>query len=234
MAALLRHRTGLLAWGLPGLVAAAIVGATSAGHASTALLDAVLADVNGAVISASDAGIARALGLFGITPSDEPIRTADVDRLVDAWLIEREAARLQILPSSAEVEEAWQSVAGRVGSADALRGWLEQADLDEAWVKKLVEADLRWRRFIDVRFRAFVFVPEEDVTQAIGSGPHAPEIREKTVDALREDAVRRELTAWLAEARAGAVVRTTDAAAAGLALPFSLPTRADRTQAAPR
>jgi len=234
MAALFRNRPGVLAWRLSGLVVMAIVGAAPAGYASTAFVDAILADVNGAIVTASDAAIARGLGLFGTPPSDAPIRTVDVGRLVEAWLIEQEAARLQIQPSPPEVEEAWQTVAGRMGGMDALRRWLDRVGLDEAWVKKLVEAELRWRRFIDVRFRAFVFVPEEDVTKAIGPGPHAPEVREKTVDALREDATARELAAWLTEARARATIRTTDAEKAGLPLPFPLPTPAGGPETTPR
>jgi len=60
------------------------------------------------------------------------------------------------------------------------------AGLDEAWVKRLVEADLRGRRFVDVRFRAFVFVTEEDVTKALGPGPHTVDARERAVVVLRE------------------------------------------------
>jgi hypothetical protein len=204
----------------------AIIGAAPAGYASTAFLDAVLADANGAIVTASDAAIARGLGLFATPPSDAPIRIVDVDRLADAWLIEREAARLQILPSPADLEEAWQTVAGRVGGMDTLRRWLDQAGLDEAWVKKLVEADLRWRRFIDVRFRAFAFVSQEDVTKAVGPGPHTQEIREQTVDALREEAVDRELAAWLAEARARATIRRVAFGPAGVPIPFAMPARA--------
>jgi hypothetical protein len=200
-----------------------MVGSAGAGYTATAFLDAVLADVNGMTITASDATIARALGLFGIRQSEKPIQAADVKQLVDAWLIDAEAARLQIEPSPAEVEEAWKAAAGRVGGMDAMRSWVDQAGLDEEWVRKSVEADLRRQRFVEVRFRAFVFVSEEDVTKAIGPGPHVPEVREKAVNVLREEVTARDLAAWLAEARARATIRTTDAEKAGLPLPFPLP-----------
>jgi hypothetical protein len=210
-----------------GLLVALVVGSAGAGDTATAFLDAVLADVNGMTITASDATIARALGLFGMLQSEKPIQAADVKQLVDAWLVEAEAARLQIEPSPAEVEEAWKAAAARVGGIDALREWLDQAGLDKEWVRKLVEGDLRWRRFIEVRFRAFVFVSDEDVTNAIGPGPHAPEVREKAVGALREEITARELTAWLAEARGRATVRITGAEGTGLPLPFALPKRGE-------
>ncbi len=215
-------------------MAAAMVGAAAAGDAAKTLLDAVLAEVNGTIIAASDVTIARALGQFGMRPSAAPIRAADVSLLVDAWLVDAEAARLQIAPSAGDVDEAWQVVAARVGGTDALRRWLVQTGLDEAWVRKLVEADLRWRRFIDVRFRAFVFVPEEDVTRALGPGSHALDAREGAVRVLREEAVHRELAAWLAGARAGAAIRITGTEGAELPLLFPLPAAVGAPAAGPR
>jgi hypothetical protein len=185
-----------------------------------------LAEVDRAIITASDAAIGKALGLFGLEATPRSIHTEDVRRLVDAWLAIAEADRLQIAPAPTDIEEAWRAAAARVGGMDVLRAWLDQAGLDEAWVRRLVEADLRWRRFIEVRFRAFAFVTEEDVTKAIGPGPHTPDAREKAVNALREQITRRELTAWLAEARAHAAVRTTGAEGTGLPSPFPLPKRA--------
>lgn len=223
MAVVFRNRTRVLTRPLSGLLVALMVGSAGVGYTATAFVDAVLADVNGMTITASDATIARALGLFGIRQSEKPIQATDVKQLADAWLIEAEAARLQIGPSPAEVEEAWKAAAARVGGMDALRGWLDQARLDEAWVRKLVEADLRWRRFIEVRFRAFVFVSDEDVTQAIGPDPHDPEVHEKAVNELREEITDRELRAWLAEAHSRATIRTTGAEGTGLPLPFGLP-----------
>ena len=221
MATLFRHRPGVLTRAFRGLAVAAILGAATAGYASTAFVDAVLADVNGAIVTAGDAAIVRALGLFDTPPADAPIRAVDVDRLVDAWLIEREGARLQILPSPAEIEEAWRTVAARMGGMDRLHRWLDRSGIDEAWAKKLVEADLRRQRFIDMRFRVFVFVTEEDVTKAVGTGPSSPEDRQKAFQALREFAVAREIAAWLAEARSRAAIGRTDIPPAGVPLPFA-------------
>ena len=223
MAVVFRNRTRVLTRALAGLLVALAFAAANPGYAATTFLDAVLAEVDGAIITASDAAIGKALGLFGLEASPASIHTADVQRLVDVWLAIAEADRLQIAPSPSDVEEAWGAAAARLGGTDVLRSWLDQAALDEAWVKRLVEADLRWRRFIEVRFRAFVFVSEEDVTKAIGPGPHTPDVREKTVNALREEITQRELAAWLAEARGRATIRITGAEGTGLPLPFALP-----------
>jgi hypothetical protein len=214
-----------LTWALSSLLVVGALAAPAPGCASTAFLDAVLADVDRTIVTASDAAIARGLGLFGMEPSQTSIQTTDVQRLADAWLIDAEASRLQITPTPEDVEEAWHAIADRLGGMGALRSWLDQAGLDEAWVRKLVEADLRQRRFIDVRFRAFVFVTEEDVTQAIGPGPHAPETRERAVTTLRDAAATRELATWLADARARVVIRYADIGATGVPLPFSMPAR---------
>jgi hypothetical protein len=222
MAALLRDRSSVLTWCLAGLLVAAACGTAGPGYAAGRLLDMVLADVNGAIVTASDVAIARALGLFGMEPSPASIRAADVQRLVDARLIEGEAAHLQITSSPAEIDAAWQAAADRLGGTDVLRRWLDQAGLDEGWVRKLVEADVRRQRFIDLRFRAFVFVTEEELTQALGSGPHTPEQRERARDAVREAATTRELTAWLTGARAGTTIRYADLGAGGVPLPFAM------------
>jgi hypothetical protein len=211
---------------LLGLLVAFAIGAAIPADAAATFLDAVLAEVDGAIVTASDAAIGKALGLFGLEASPASIHTEDVRRLADAWLAIAEADRLQIAPAPTDIEEAWEAAAARVGGMDVLRGWLDQAGLDEAWARRLVAADLRWRRFIEIRFRAFVFVSETDVTRAIGPGPHTPDVHEKTVSALREEMTHRELTAWLAEARSRATLRITGAEGAGLPPPFTLPKNA--------
>jgi hypothetical protein len=188
-------------------------------------VDAVLADVNGTIITASDVAIARALSLFGMTPSAAAIQPADVRQLADARLIEAEAVHLQIVPSAADTDLAWQTAVDRLGGQDVLRRWVDRAGLDEGMVRRLLEANLRWRRFIDLRFRPFVFITEEEVTQAIGPGPHPHETRERAIAQLRDAAIAREQTVWLTEARARATIRYGELGAAGMPLPFGMPTR---------
>jgi hypothetical protein len=54
-----------LAWARPG---------------EAVLIDAVVGAVGSTAVTASDIALARALGLFGFTPSEEPIGSADVDQ----------------------------------------------------------------------------------------------------------------------------------------------------------
>jgi hypothetical protein len=191
--------------------------------ASAAVVDAVLADVNGTVLTLSDIALARALGLFGFSPSDAPVSRADVGRLMDARLAEREAARLDIGGSTAAIEQAWQASGTRAGGMAALTRWLETTGIDPDWARQLIEADVRWRRFIEVRFRAFVFVAEADVAAALGATGATPEERERTRQRLIEEATQRDLALWLEEARSRARIHYADAADASLPLPFSGP-----------
>lgn len=222
MAGVLRHRSGILTHGLVRVLAAAALIAALPAAAAPAFLDAVLADVNGTVVTVSDVAIARALGLFGLMPSAAPILDQDVRRMADAWLLADEARRLQIVPDSADIEEAWRAAADRLGGIHILQQWLDETELDAGWVRTLVEADVRRRRFIEVRFRAFVFVTEDELTRALGQGSHSLDAREKTRNALREAGVARELAAWLTDARKRATIRQAEVPPAGAPLPFPM------------
>jgi hypothetical protein len=223
MAVLPRYRSLLLKAVLGLALALLSGGPCSAGQTAEGFLDAVLASVDGRMIAASDVAITRALSLFGARPSDAPIRKPDAERLVDARLIEQEAVQLAIGGSPQEFDEAWRAAAERVGGMPALQTWIDQAGLTEAWVRQLVERDLRWRRFIDLRFRSFVFVSEDEVTQALGPGEHSPEVRERTRERLQTDATNRDLEVWLVEARKRASVRYAGFGEGDVPVPFPMP-----------
>ena len=228
MAILHRNRPRLLSvaagFGLIVLLCAA-----SAAVAAT-FLDAVLAGVAGSTIVASDVAAARGLSLFGARPSNAPIRKEDAERLVDGRLIDQEAAQLAIGGDPQETEEAWQAAAERVGGMAALHAWMDRSRLDEVRVRRLVEADLRWRRFVDLRFRAFVFISEAEVTAALGPETHSSqEVREGTRERLRAEATDRDLAEWLSEARKRVSVRYAALGEGGIPLPFPMPPLAGQT-----
>ena len=221
MAILFRNRTGLLI----GAAALAITLWAHGIRAAEPFLDAALADVNGRFIAASDVAIARALSLFGERPSSGRILPPEVDRLENAWLIDEEARQLRMGGTPQEVEAAWQEAADRVGGLPALEQWMSDLRLDPAAVREMVQSDLRWRRYIDLRFRAFVFVSDEDTDKALGPGAHSPESRQAAADRLRRDAAERELSQWLAETRQRATIRSAEITADGVPLPFGSPRR---------
>lgn len=214
---------GVLARAVAALAVVAGVALGAATGASAAVVDAVLGDVNGTVLTLSDVALARALSLFGFGPSDASVSRSDVARLMDARLAEREAARLEIGGSTAAVEEAWQAAGARAGGMAALTAWLETTGIDPDWARQLVEADVRWRRFIEVRFRAFVFVADSDVAAALGTTGATPEERERTRERLIEEATQRDLAHWLEDARSRARITYAEAADGLLPLPFTGP-----------
>jgi len=180
---------------------------TTIAASGTTLVDAVLAEVEGQVITASDAALARALSLFGLSPSSEAIGYDDAERLITARLVVNEARRLGIGGTEDEVEQAWEAAARRVGGEAVLDGWLEQAGVGRAWARAMVAADFDWRRFIDLRFRAFVFVPVDDVLAELGPGDHSPAARARVRAALEEREVERRLGEWRAETERRVTVR---------------------------
>jgi len=225
MAILSRNRPGILGPLVVGLVCVSTLCASSPALAAGTFLDAVLASVAGKIVTVTDVAIGRALSLFGLRPSEAPIGKGEVEQVVNAVLLEREAAQLAIGDAPEEVEAAWHAAADRLGGMPALLAWMTQAELDERWVKSLVETDLRGQRFIDLRFRAFAFVSDADVTAALGPGVHAPDARENTREALRIQAIDQAVKDWLADARTRHAIVLSDTGAGAASPPFSMPTR---------
>lgn len=180
------------------LAAAKGAGALAAGPGG--FVDAVLAEADRRLVTASDVAVARALGLFGLQPSAAPIGASDVERVLGARLVLAEAERLDISPPPEAVERAWEAVTLRLGGAAALAAWLARAGLEPDFARAAVADEARRRHFVDLRFRAFVFVPEREVAQALGPGPHDAEARARAREALVAREVERRLAEWLREA----------------------------------
>ncbi len=186
----LRRAAGALAF-------LALVAATASGSAAGArLADAVLAELGTAPVMLSDVALARMLGVLGLTPSAAPITESDLSRYLDALLAEREAAQLEIEVPAADLDRAWQAAGGA-----ALAARLEAAGIGPAWARRLIEANLRVEKFMDLRFRAFAFVTDFDVDEALGPGTHSEAAREKTRERLRAEMINRAFASWKEDAR---------------------------------
>jgi hypothetical protein len=199
----------------PKLVGAALgllavfgtLGAAAMSHADVRFFDRVVAEIDGALVTASDVAIARALGLFELNPSPRAIEATDVERYVDGRLLAREATRLGLETTADERTEAWAAAAGRMGGQAILAAWLRTADVDPAWARRLVDEDVMRRRFVELRFRDLAFVSEAEVTAAMGPGAPGEAAREAVRARLEGDAARRRLDEWLVETRARSVIR---------------------------
>ncbi len=205
------------------LVVVRAAGPARAEASGEMLVDAVLAEVEGQVVTASDVALARGLSLFGASPSPAPIGSDDVERLITARLVVNEARRLGIGATADDVEQAWGAAARRVGGPAGLDRWLEQAGVDRAWAQSLIAADLEWQRFIDLRFRSFVFVPLDDVRAALGPGDHSPEVRARARAMLEAREAERRLAEWRVETERRVTVRRLLAPGASVACPLPMP-----------
>lgn len=182
-------------------------GTAGMGYADVRVLDRVVAEIDGAPVTASDVAIARALGLFELSAATRAIEATDVERYVEGRLLAREAARLRLETTADQRAEAWAVAAGRAGGEASLAAWLRTVDVDPAWARRLVDEDLMRRRFVDFRFRDLAFVSEAEVTAAMGAGQDGEATREAVRTRLEGDVARRQLGDWLVETRARSTIR---------------------------
>jgi hypothetical protein len=194
-------------WMRAAVVALSVVAWTGSARAAEPFLDRLVAEVAGAVVTATDVALGRALGLFGLTPAVGPLSVAEIQRYVDGQLLVREAARIGVEDTAAQRAEAWAALTERAGGAGALIGWLTAADVDVPWAWRLADEDLRMRLFVELRFRALAFISEADLAAALGPGTHDESAREAMRTRLEAEAARRQLAEWLADARARASIR---------------------------
>jgi len=179
------------------------------------VVDAAVASMRGALVTLSDVALARALGLFGLEPSDGPITPAEVTQYVNARLAVREADQLAVKMSAEDVARAWEAAGGA-----ALAARLEAVGIDPAWARRLLEDDLQIQRFVELRFEAFAFVTEAEVDEALGPGPRDEATRRAARERLRDERAAKALAEWTDEARGGARIRVL--AAGPWPAPFSL------------
>jgi hypothetical protein len=200
------------------LVGLALLAVAAPGDAADArLVDMVLAEIGSSPVMLSDVTLARALGVLGLPPSPGLITEADLTRYLDEQLAVREAALLAIEVPPADVERAWE----RAGGA-ALGARLEAAGIDAAWARRLLEANLKVERFVDLRFRAFAFVTDFDVDEAVGPGVHDEAARTRARERLRAEMVARAYASWTEDARARVTIRQVPGAPGPWPVPFTL------------
>jgi hypothetical protein len=185
--------------------------------ADARVVDMVLAEIAARPVLLSEITLARALGVLGLEPSSGPISDADLQRYLDAQLAVREAAQVGVEVSAADVARAWENAGGAT-----LGARLEAAAIDAAWARRLIADDLTLARFIDLRFRAFAFVTDFDVDEALGPGAHDEAARTRTRDRLRAEMVAQAYAAWTKDARKRVVVRPVPGQTGPWPAPFSL------------
>ena len=193
----------------------AIAGVSDA--ADVRLMDSVLAEVDSRPVTLSDVALARALGVLGLEPSAGPVTDTELERYLEAQLALREATQLAVEVSAADVDRAWEAAGG---AALAVR--LEAVGIEPVWARRLLEADLRVDRFVDLRFRAFAFVTEFDVDEVLGPGSHDAATRARTRERLRAAKIAEAFATWKEDVRQRISIRQLPGVTGPWPAPFSL------------
>jgi hypothetical protein len=202
-------------WWCAALALLAAVGVSDA--ADLRLMDSVLAEVGSRPVMLSDVALARALGVLGLEPSAGPVTDTELERYLEAQLALREAGQLAVEVSSADVDRAWESAGGA-----ALAARLEAVGIEPVWARRLLEADLRVDRFVDLRFRAFAFVTEFDVDEVLGPGSHDAATRARTRERLRAAKIAEAFATWKEDVRQRISIRQLPGVTGPWPAPFSL------------
>jgi hypothetical protein len=136
------------------LVLVGVCAALSSKGARAEIIERVLAVVQGAVITLSDATAAADLGLVTIEPTDDPLG-ATLSKLIDRQLILAEVERYAPSePAPEAIDDRIRAVRARFPSADAYNAALNRSGLDDGRVRQLLRDELRIEAYLDQRFPA--------------------------------------------------------------------------------
>jgi hypothetical protein len=136
------------------LVVLAVCAAAGPMRARAEVIERVLAVVQGAVITLSDATAAADLGLVVVAPTDDPLG-ATLGKLIDRQLILAEVERYAPSePAPEAIDERVRTVRARFPSAEAYNAALNRSGLDEARLRQLLRDELRIDAYLDQRFPA--------------------------------------------------------------------------------
>ncbi len=132
------------------------------GMARADVIDRILAVVDGALITQSDAAAAIRLGL--VRQPGDPL-PAVVDRLIERQLVLREVDRYAPPdPAEADVDRALDEIRTRPGSPSEFEAILQQTGIELEQLRRLIRDDLRIESYLQQRFGA-IQPTEEEILQ---------------------------------------------------------------------
>lgn len=186
-----------------------------------ALVDRVVAVVDGDPVLASD--LERAIGLGLIErqngESDDALRRRTLDRLIEHRLRLHEIDRFGFEEAAlGEVEVQFEHLRSRFPSEAAFRAELARLGLEEAGLRQLLARQLSVLLYVEERLGPRVFVGVDDIRKHYDEelvpelhrrGEPAPpldEVREAIRELLRSRRLNEEIDRWTAELRSRADV----------------------------
>jgi hypothetical protein len=181
------------------------------------VVDQILTLVNNAMITRSD--LLWSVALDPDAPSPEGGVSADLLRqklevMIDQRLIAQEASRLpeaQITPE--EVSKAKTELIAKFHSEAEFRKRVESVGLGQPKIDELVRERIAINKFIDFRFRSFVFVSDQEIQKYYDERlapeirkqgqipPPLEKVREQIQDILKQQSVNEAIDRFLKEAR---------------------------------
>ena len=144
------------------LVLALCASATS-GHAQQ-----VVVLVNGDPITALD--IEQRIKLIQLSTPKAPPRQEVLEELINERLKIREGVKFGLEVSSAEVDSAFATMAGRMRrSPEQLTEALAKSGINASTLKAKIKADLTWQQLVRGRYQASFQIGEKDILSALAS-----------------------------------------------------------------
>jgi hypothetical protein len=206
-----------LARSVAGALAPLMMIFTAAAAQAQTVVDQIVTLVNNEMITRSDLLWSIALDPDAPSPqqpiSSELLRQK-LDVLIDQRLIAQEAARMPGAEvSKAEIEKAKGELVAKFPSEAIFRARMESVGLSQARIDELMRQRVAINKFIDFRFRSFVFVADEDARSYYENRlapeirkegripPTLDEVREKILDVLKQQKVNEEIDRFLRDAR---------------------------------
>lgn len=127
------------------------------------LVDRIVAIIDRDVVTLSEAE--RAKGVEALDRGGEPAELAEVvERLIEARLIEREVRRFTTEPPAEEEVSAQLAALRRSAERDGgYEAMLERRGLEERDLRIAIERQLVINRYLERRFRALTYVPDDDI-----------------------------------------------------------------------
>ncbi len=181
------------------------------------VVDQILVIVNDGIITKSD--VLWDMSMDNQSPSPTGPVSKDVmllklEVLVDRKLLAQEAARI---PSAeitrAELEKKLNEIIGGFASEADFRKRVESVGLTPAKLDELIKERILVERFVDFRFKSFVFIPEDEIKRYYDSElvpeirargqvpPPLDQVREELSELLKAQKIEQELDRWIREAR---------------------------------
>jgi len=146
---------------------------------------------------------------------DDVITESELRELADQWIVHGEADTAKYpRPPSADVNRAYEQLAGRFASQDEFRGRCTEAGLSEAGVRRMLGEQLYLSRFLDYRFRPAAQISDPQ-SEAYYHDEFTPEMKKRgeavppldsVAEMIREVLVQRAISErvaqWLDDTRA--------------------------------